>query len=240
MTDPSGDPVTQRLARARREKSAAEDALRDLRARVANAQQLADMGDYHWHIPSDTNTWSDQLFRIFGYEPQSRPMNYATYMEHCHPEDRAAITDVHQHSYASGERFQMTHRIVRVDGAVRHLLCHGEVVMGEDGTPTSLRGTSIDITERVEADVERDRAAARVHAERTRRRAALQINDSVVQELTAALYALDLEDDDAVRERVARTLDSARAVINDLVAPIDGPLRPGDLVRASASDLGER
>ena len=233
-------PVAGRLAAARRELEAAEEALRDLEARVANAQRLADMGDYHWHIPSDTNTWSDQLYRIFGYEPQSRPMDYATYMEHCHPEDRQEIADVHQRSYASGERFQMTHRIIRVDGEVRHLLCHGEVEMGDDGTPVSLRGTSIDITQRVEADLERDRAAARAHAESTRRRAALEINDSVVQGLTAALHALDLEDDDAVRDRVAHTLDAARAVITDLIAPIDGPLRPGDLVRAAAPDLGER
>ena len=45
--------------------------LADLAARVNNAQQLANMGDYDWHIPTDTNTWSDQLFRIYGHEPQS-------------------------------------------------------------------------------------------------------------------------------------------------------------------------
>jgi PAS domain S-box-containing protein len=225
------------MAAAVREKEAAEEGLRDLMARVANAQQLADMGDYHWHIPSDTNTWSDQLFRIFGYEPQSQNMSYEIYMEHCHPEDRERITAVHQHSYASGEPFQMTHRIIRIDGEVRHLLCNGMVVTDEDGTPTSLRGTTIDITQRVEADLERERVAAHAHAERTRRQAALEINDSVVQGLTAALYSLELEDNEAVLEKVRDTLDSARAVITDLVAPIDGPLRPGDLVRGSATRL---
>ena len=53
------------------EKQAAEEALRDLQARVDNAQQLANMGDYDWEIASDTNRWSDQLFRIYGHEPQS-------------------------------------------------------------------------------------------------------------------------------------------------------------------------
>ena len=43
--------------------------LADLRSRVDNAQMLANMGDYDWHIETDTNTWSDQLFRIYGYEP---------------------------------------------------------------------------------------------------------------------------------------------------------------------------
>jgi hypothetical protein len=49
----------------------AEAQLNDLRLRVDNAQQLANMGDYDWHIPTDTNRWSDQLYRIYGYEPQS-------------------------------------------------------------------------------------------------------------------------------------------------------------------------
>ncbi len=54
---------------ARRAQAEAESALADLRERVDNAQALANMGDYDWHIPTDTNRWSDQLFRIYGYEP---------------------------------------------------------------------------------------------------------------------------------------------------------------------------
>jgi len=72
-----------------------------------------------------------------------------------------------------------------------------------------------------------------------RRQAALEINDSVVQGLTAALYALELEDTDAVRDYVRRTLDSARAIITDLVGPIQGPVAPGDLVRTSRVSLGD-
>ncbi len=49
----------------------AEERLADLAARVDNAQQLAGMGDYDWHIATDTNTWSDQLYRIYGHEPQA-------------------------------------------------------------------------------------------------------------------------------------------------------------------------
>jgi len=213
-----------------------EAALQDLQARVDNAQQLANMGDYDWHVPTDTNIWSDQLYRIFGYEPQSRDMGYATYMEHCHPDDRETITGIHQHSYASGEPFRITHRIIRADGQVRHLLCNGEVVL-EDGVPVRLRGTAIDITDRVLADEERERHAARAHAEQTRRQAALEINDSVVQGLTAALYALELEETEAVRDYVRRTLDSARGIITDLVGPIEGPVAAGDLVRTSPSAL---
>ena len=64
----------------RRARVAAEEALADLRERVDNAQALANMGDYDWHIPTDTNRWSDQLFRIYGYEPQAFEPAYERFL----------------------------------------------------------------------------------------------------------------------------------------------------------------
>jgi hypothetical protein len=55
---------------------ASSEDLRDLTARVDNAQHLAQMGDYDWHISSDTNRWSDELFRIYGFEPGSFNPSY--------------------------------------------------------------------------------------------------------------------------------------------------------------------
>ena len=127
----------------------------------------------------------------------------------------------------------MTERIVRPDGEVRYLSSNGQVVIDETGTPVRMRGTCIDITDRVLAEEEREAHAARVQEEQTRRQAALEINDNVVQGLTAALYALELEDTDSVRDYVRRTLDSARAIITDLVGPLEGNVAPGDLVRTS-------
>ena len=156
-----------------------------------------------------------------------------------HPDDRERIMGVHQQAYATGEPWEMTERIVRPDGEVRYLATNGQVVTDEDGSPVRMRGTCIDITERLRAEEERERQAARVRQEQTRRQAALEINDSVIQGLTAALYALELEDTDAVRDYVRRTLDSARAIITDLVGPIQGPVAPGDLVRTSRVSLGD-
>ncbi|MET0526051.1 MAG: PAS domain-containing protein, partial [Nocardioides sp.] len=227
------------LERARQARDAARDAVRDLQDRIDNAQQLADMGDYAWHVPTDTNTWSDQLYRIFGYEPQSQHMDYSTYMAHCHPDDREPITVIHQNTYATGEPFTLAHRIVRPDGEVRHLLCNGEVVNDSAGQPVLMRGTAVDITARVLAEEERERQAARAQTERMRRQAALEINDNVVQGLTAALYALELDDTEKVTGYVHRTLDAARTIISGLVGSIEGPVEPGDLVRSGSNANGE-
>ena len=69
---------------------------------------------------------------------------------------------MHQHAYATGEPYQMIERIVRPDGEVRYLSSNGEVILDEDGTPVRMRGTCIDITDRVLADRERERIVGAV------------------------------------------------------------------------------
>jgi PAS domain S-box-containing protein len=139
----------------------AEERLDDLVARVDNAQHLAGMGDYDWHIPTDTNRWSDQLYRIYGHEPGAFLPTYETFMSNIHPEDQERIRAIHQRAYATGEPYQMIERIVRPDGEVRYLSSNGEVIMDASGTPVRMRGTCIDVTERVLAEQETERAAER-------------------------------------------------------------------------------
>ncbi len=138
-----------------------QESLTDLAARVDNAQQLANMGDYDWHIPTDTNTWSDQLFRIYGHPPRSFEPSYDRFLSLIHPDDQGWISQLHQKAYATGEPYAMIERIVRPSGEVRFLSSNGQVIMDADGTPVRMRGTCIDITERVHADEERNRIAAR-------------------------------------------------------------------------------
>ena len=215
-----------------------QEAYDDLVARVDNAQHLADMGDYDWHIASNTNRWSDQLYRIYGYEPQSFNASYERFLEMVHPDDRERIVAVHQEAYRTGEPYQMIERIVRPDGEIRHLASNGQVVMDASGTPLRFRGTCIDITERVRAEDERERLATQMVETRMNRRQALELNDSVVQGLTAATYALELGDVERAASHLAGTMAAARDMMGDLLQPIGGgPLRPGDLVRSSPAGL---
>lgn len=237
MTD-VGEQVEGSVEQEVQRRLEAEAQLNDLRLRVDNAQQLANMGDYDWHMPTDTNRWSDQLYRIYGYEPQSFNASYEKFLSCLHPDDREHVQAVHRQALATGQPYEMTERIIRPDGELRYLSTNGQVLFDEDGKPVRMRGTCIDVTERVLAEREREEHAARAQAERMRRRAALEINDNVVQGLTAALYALEVDDVDAARGYVTRTLDSARQVINDLSAPLEGDdFQPGDLVRETAAEL---
>jgi len=142
-------------------KSVCERDLADLVQRVDSAQHLATMGDYDWHIASDTNQWSDELYRIYGHEPQSFNASYERFLAAIHPEDRERIQGVHQAAYATGEPYRMIERIIRPDGELRYLSSNGEVIMDENGAPIRMRGTCIDITDRVLAEQERERVSER-------------------------------------------------------------------------------
>jgi PAS domain S-box-containing protein len=205
----------------------AEEELELLRQRMDNAQQLANMGDYDWHIPTDTNRWSDQLYRIYGHEPQAFEMTYERFLSFVHPEDREMIQGIHQQSYATGEPYEMIERIVRPDGEVRYLHSNGQVVMSADGAPERMRGTCIDVTDQVLADREREATAMQLHAQQLRRRQAVEINDNIVQGLTAAMYALELGETESCRSYLDATLAAARSMMEP----------DADLVRSEAASL---
>jgi PAS domain S-box-containing protein len=133
----------------------------DLAIRVDTAQRLANMGDYDWHISTDTNRWSDQLFRIYGYEPGEINPSYERFLGLLHPDDRDRIAAIHQHAYATGESYEMIERIVRPDGELRFLASNGQVVRDDNGTPVRMRGTCVDVTERILAELAREQSAAR-------------------------------------------------------------------------------
>lgn len=222
-----------------RAPESAEQALEDLRVRVDTAQHLANMGDYDWHIPTDTNSWSDQLYRIYGFEPQSFNATYEKFLSMIHPDDRERVEQIHQEAYRTGGSYHMTERIVRPDGEVRYLLSNGEVITDASGTPVRMRGTCLDITDRVLAERAGEELAANLREAQVRRRQALEINDNLVQGLSAAALSLDAGDSAHAKANVQMVLTAARTMMNNLLRdPTGRALAPGDLVRTAASTLG--
>jgi PAS domain S-box-containing protein len=146
------------LARVRTETEAA---LRLNEARLAEAQRVGTMGSYDWEIVTDTNVWSDELYRIYGTEPQSFNASYEKFMEFIHPDVREKIKAVHAEAFRTCERYQTEERIVRPDGDIRVLATTGEVATDADGRPARIYGICRDIT-----DQRRAEDAARRQAER--------------------------------------------------------------------------
>jgi len=231
--------IRQELEEAQRELAATRQELADLQSRVANAQQLANMGDYDWHISTDTNSWSDQLYRMYGYEPQEFNASYDKFLSMIHPDDRDAVTAMHRQVYETGGSWQMIERIIRPDGEVRHLATNGVVIKDEDGTPIRMRGTCVDITERVRAEHASEELAASLREWQVRRRHAFEINDNVVQGISAAVLALQLGDYEAVSSYLDRTLRAARGMMGDLLTDrVEDAPEAGLMVRSTPAVTG--
>jgi two-component system sensor histidine kinase/response regulator len=114
---------------------APKQALRSLEEQLAEAQALAHLGSWEWHIPSNTVTWSHELYRIFGLQPQEFDATYEGFLACVHPDDLELIKREVERAYREGIPFSFEHRIVRPDGTVRWLFGRGRVETDEAGEP---------------------------------------------------------------------------------------------------------
>ena len=160
LDDDSAAQIAETLADNEHARTTGLDHLWQLRERMSTAQSFAAMGDFDFHLATNVNTCSDELFRIYGYDPGAIDPSYTLFYEHVHPEDRETVRAAYQRSLATGAPYEMVERIRRTDGELRYLWTNGEVICDADGKPVRMRGTSIDITERVGGYLRQTLAAA--------------------------------------------------------------------------------
>ena len=135
-----------------------EEALREREQQLREAQRIARLGSWRWDVDEDRFAWSDELYRIYGLEPQASEASFAAYLALVHPDDRAMVRTHIARARETGEPFAFEERVVRPDGAVRVLQSSGEVTRDADGRVTRLVGVCLDITELKEAEAALGRA----------------------------------------------------------------------------------
>jgi len=138
----------------------AEERLRHSEASLAQAQSIANIGSWEWDVPSGELRWSDQLFRIFGEEPQAFAPSFGAFMARVHSEDLSRLDGVFNNAIAHGVPFCLEHRIVTRQGVARTVLAQVEIELDESGHVARIVGTALDITERKQAEEARARLAA--------------------------------------------------------------------------------
>jgi PAS domain S-box-containing protein len=112
---------------------------------LAEGQRLAHTGSWAFNA-GGFDYWSAELLRIHGLEPGSKPPSTEEYLALVHPEDRDAVLHEIQNMLTEKSPFDFTRRIVRADGAVRHIRCVG--LPASNGTKfNGFIGTGIDVTE---------------------------------------------------------------------------------------------
>jgi PAS domain S-box-containing protein len=181
------------IARDVTDQRRAERQLLASRRQLAEAQRIAQVGSWEWELDSDETSMSEEMARILGIPPGSRPRMRDIVARCVHPADLDRVLAHMERLPGDPAPFTLEHRIVRADGAVRSVLVRGEGVVDEDGRVVRLIGTDQDITDRRRTEAERRRLLGRVYEaqEGQDRRLAADLHDGHVQSLAAIGFKLE-------------------------------------------------
>ena len=134
----------------------AEENLKNSERGLSEAQRIAHLGSWKWDIITNDLNWTDQIFRIFGLEPQEFIPTYPAFLERIHSDDRQSVTDAVENAVSNNQPYDIEHRIVRPDSEVRYVLEIGEVQYDKNNKPISMIGSVQDITERKQSENEKE------------------------------------------------------------------------------------
>jgi PAS domain S-box-containing protein len=102
------------------ERRRSEEELRRSDAFLAEAQRLSSTGSFSWRVDADEFTWSDELYRIFEFEPAA-PVTFQQISTRVHPEDMPSVLDIIERARISGNDFEHDHRLQMPDQSVKYL-----------------------------------------------------------------------------------------------------------------------
>ena len=124
-----------------------EEQTRKEAAARAQAERIAHLGFWQWDVASGRVVWSDELYRIYGFEPRAMLIDYPLYLSRVHPDDRERVGREIAAAVERGGAFAHQERIIRPDGSIRELDTVGEATVDEHGKVTGLLGTCLDVTD---------------------------------------------------------------------------------------------
>lgn len=138
------------------ERKKAEEALRRSEAYLAEAQRLSNSGAYAFNAAGSLY-WSEELYRIWGFDPQQGIPSREIWQQRLHPHDRNRFIQAYQEGLRQQHEYAIDYRIVLPDGTIKHLRSIGHPSYSATRELIEVVGTTIDVTERKRAEAERER-----------------------------------------------------------------------------------
>jgi len=122
-------------------------------ARLKEAHRLAMIGDWSWDVITDTHVWSEEVYLIYGLNPNDPPANYHQVEQYFTAESWIQLSAAVNEALAKGAAYDCDAEVVRPDGEHRWITARGKAKCDENGRVAFLHGTVQDITERKQAEI---------------------------------------------------------------------------------------
>ena len=134
-----------------------EEFIRVSEERLILAQEISHTGCWEYDLRSDTIAWSDELYRVFGYEPGRVELTLDLIRSAFHPDDvelhdRILNAAIETHDYEPAE-----YRVIYPDGSLHYIIANGRIDVDETGKAIRIIGVCQDITDRKILATERER-----------------------------------------------------------------------------------
>src|ERR1700741_765504 len=192
------------------ERALSEAALKRSEAFLAEAQHLSRIGSFAWRVATNEITWSEELYRIFEFEPHVR-VTLELIVARVHPEDLTLFHDMIERATSSASDFQYEHRLLMPDHSIKYLHQTAHGTRNEDGELEYI-GAIQDVTNRRLSEEALGKARAEL-AHVTRVMSLGALTASIAHEVNQPLSGIITNANTCLRMLAANppTVDAARA-----------------------------
>ncbi|HEY1212198.1 MAG TPA: PAS domain S-box protein, partial [Bryobacteraceae bacterium] len=237
------------------ERKRTEEELRRSEAYLAEGQRLSHTGSFCWTIATGEVYWSQETYRIYGFEPGEVQPSADLFFEALYPDDRSYVERTLAQGIKEKSDYEMNFRIVGGDGQVRYFQSIGHPVLNQSGDVIEVIGTVMDVTERRLAEKELQKETEernRLAQERTkllrqltltqeeeRRRISREMHDQLGQQLSALTLKLAaLKESYGAQGELREQLHTLEGMVKHLDADVDLLIR--ELRPIALDELGLR
>ena len=119
---------------------------------LLESQRIAHLGTWRLNLATNQVVWSEELYKMYGFDPTLPPPPYSEHMKLFTPESWGKLSTAIEHTRTSGVPYELELETVTIDGSNGWMWARGEAYKDSNGNIISLWGAAQDITERKKAE----------------------------------------------------------------------------------------
>ena len=221
------------------DRKRAEEALRRSEGYLAEAQRLSRTGSFGWNVFTGELFWSEESFRIFGYDRSIKP-TLQLVLQRVHPDDLVFVQERVRRVSEEGKDWNLEHRLLMPGGAVRHLHVMARASRDESGNLEFI-GAVMDVTTTKRAEDELHRARADL-AHVARVTTLGELTASIAHEVNQPVAAMKINANAGLRWLATQPPDlgEARQALGGIIEEATRAREVIDRIRALASKAPPR